>query len=79
MLRQDEGAGVFIPGQGKGNLHSGRSGNASKGQMGCSQPLPAAVGGLLGGLAKGHQPKLRLHPHLLLHVLPTTMLILEGT
>ena len=34
--------------------------------MGCFQLLPPAVGGLLEGLAKGHQPKLHLHLHLLL-------------
>jgi len=28
--------------------------------MGCFQMLPAAVGGLLEGLAKGHQPRLHL-------------------
>lgn len=66
MLRQEENTGVFIVGQGKRNLHSGRSGNTRKGLMGCLQPLPAAAGGLLEGLAKGHQPKLHLHPHLLL-------------
>lgn len=63
MLRQEENAGVFTLGQGKRNLLSGRSGNTSKGLMGCFQLLPAAVGGLLEGLAKGHQPK-KLHLHL---------------
>lgn len=66
MLRQEENTGVFILGQCKRNLHSGRSGNTSKGLMGCFQPLAAAAGGLLEGFAKGHQPKLHLHPHLLL-------------
>lgn len=66
MLRQEENTGVFILRQGKRNLHSGRGGNTSKGLMGCFQPLAAAAGGLLEGFAKGHQPKLHLHPHLLL-------------
>lgn len=66
MLRQEENAGVFILGQGKRNLHSSRSGNASKGLMGCFQRFPATVGGPPEGLAKGHQPKLHLHMHLLL-------------
>lgn len=38
----------------------GAKGGFSKRLMGCFQPLPAAVGGLLAGLAKGHQPKLHL-------------------
>lgn len=56
MLRQEEDAGVFILGQGKRNLHS----SISRRLMGCFQSFPAKVGGLLGGLAKGHQPKLHL-------------------
>lgn len=66
MLRQEENTGVFILGQRKRNLHSSRSGNTGKVLMGCFQPLPAAVGGLLERFAKGHQPKLHLHLHLLL-------------
>lgn len=56
MLRKEENTGVFILGQGKRNLHSG----ISKRLMGCFQPLPAAVGGLLHRLAKGQGPKLHL-------------------
>lgn len=70
MLRQEENTGVFILGQGKRNLHF----SISKRLMGCFQPLPAAGGGLLEGLAKGHQPKL----HLLLPLLPTVMVDLGG-